>query len=216
MMLLVAAIAADLHDAWGASVVVLVDAFVLLLGIGYHVGIERLCTRLEAHRPDGCSIYDRAFWRHERYWKVPVRTYLPLFNGTPMKTFLWRRLGVRVGERVFDDGLNLPEKTLITIGDDCTLNAGSVVQCHSQEDGAFKSDRTEIGAGVTLGVGAFVHYGVTIGEGAVLAADSFLMKGEEMPPHARWGGNPAARMRKHTVDPVVDRHDEGAVLARGA
>ena len=48
-----------------------------------------------------------------------------------------------------------------------------------------------IGAGCTLGVGAFVHYGVTMGDGAVLAADSFLMKGEEVPPHARWGGNPA-------------------------
>jgi hypothetical protein len=28
----------------------------------------------------------------------------------------------------------------------------------------------------------------------VLAADSFLMKGEEMPPHARWGGNPAREL----------------------
>jgi hypothetical protein len=31
-------------------------------------------------------------------------------------------------------------------------------------------------------------------EGAVLAADSFLMKGEEMPSGARWGGNPAREM----------------------
>jgi acetyltransferase-like isoleucine patch superfamily enzyme len=56
---------------------------------------------------------------------------------------------------------------------------------------AFKSDRITIGTGCTLGVGAFVHYGVTMGDGAVLAADSFLMKGEEVPPNARWGGNPA-------------------------
>ena len=67
----------------------------------------------------------------------------------------------------------------MTIGDDCTLNAGSVVQCHSQEDGAFKSDRIAIGSGCTLGVGAFVHYGVTIGDGASSARDSFLMKGED-------------------------------------
>ena len=45
-----------------------------------------------------------------------------------------------------------------------------------------------------LGVGALVHYGVTMGDGAVLAPDSFLMKGEEVPPHARWGGNPAREM----------------------
>jgi acetyltransferase-like isoleucine patch superfamily enzyme len=46
-------------------------------------------------------------------------------------------------------------------------------------------------AGCTLGIGVVVHYGVTMGEGAVLASDSFLMKGEEVPAHAHWGGNPA-------------------------
>ena len=59
---------------------------------------------------------------------------------------------------------------------------------------AFKSDRTTIGNGCTIGVGAMVHYGVTMGERSVLAPDSFLMKGEEIPPHARWGGNPAREM----------------------
>jgi len=94
----------------------------------------------------------------------------------------------------------LTERTLVTIGDDATLNAGSKVQCHSQEDGTFKSDRVTIGAGCTLGVGAFVHYGVTMGDGAVLAPDSFLMKGEEVPPHARWGGNPAVEIPADVVD----------------
>jgi acetyltransferase-like isoleucine patch superfamily enzyme len=45
---------------------------------------------------------------------------------------------------------------------------------------------------VTLGIGAHVHYGVTVGDSAVLAPDSFLMKGEEVPVNARWEGNPAA------------------------
>ena len=62
---------------------------------------------------------------------------------------------------------------LAAIGDDCTLNAGTEIQCHSQEDGAFKSDRITIGAGCTLGVGALVHYGVTMGDGSVLAPGSF-------------------------------------------
>ena len=92
-------------------------------------------------------------------------------------------------------------RTLVTIGDDCTLNAGSDIQCHSQEDGAFKSDRITIGAGCTLGVGAFVHYGVTMGDGAVLAPDSFLMKGEDVPPHAQWGGNPATELRDDRQSP---------------
>jgi acetyltransferase-like isoleucine patch superfamily enzyme len=59
------------------------------------------------------------------------------------------------------------------------------------EDGIFKADFTVLEDDCTLGAGAFVHYGVTIGQGAQLTPDSFLMKGEKVPPRARWGGNPA-------------------------
>jgi non-ribosomal peptide synthetase-like protein len=157
----------------------------------YFVLVERAVGFLAVRRPDGISIYDKAFWRHERFWKVPSRTYLMLFNGTPWRPLLWRVLGVRIGKRVFDDGCDLTEKRFATVGDDVTLNALTIVQCHSQEDGAFKSDGITIGAGVTLGVGSFVHYGVTMGQNSELAADSFLMKGEEVPTDAQWGGNPA-------------------------
>jgi non-ribosomal peptide synthetase-like protein len=186
--------AAYLYNASGALVIAVSNVVILLFSIGYWVLVERAVTFLMALKPLGCSIYDRDFWRHERFWKIPAQTYLLLFNGTPFKNVIWRLLGVRIGRRVFDDGCGLVERPFVSIGDYCTLNAGSIIQTHSQEDGAFKSDYSTIGAGCTLGVGAFVHYGVTIGDGAVLAPDSFLMKGEEMPPHARWGGNPAREM----------------------
>ena len=175
-------------------VIALANVGMLLFTVIYWVLVERSVTSLLALKPRGCSIYDVSFWRHERFWKVPAVTYLQAFNGTPFKNVIWRMLGVRLGRRVFDDGCGVTEKTIVSIGDDATLNAGSIIQCHSQEDGAFKSDWTTVGAGATLGVGAFVHYGVTIGDGAVLLADSFLMKGEEIPPGAQWGGNPAREM----------------------
>ena len=166
----------------------------LVTFLGYAVLVERTVTRLAALAPSGCSIYRRAFWRHERFWKVPLQAYLPLLNGTPLKSLVWRLLGVRMGRRVFDDGCAFVERTFVTVGDGCTLNAGSIVQCHSQEDGAFKSDRTALGADVTLGVGAFVHYGVTVGDAAAVGPDSFLMKGEVVPAGARWAGNPAVEV----------------------
>jgi non-ribosomal peptide synthetase-like protein len=92
---------------------------------------------------------------------------------------------------VFDDGCAIPEKTLVTIGDHASLNAGSTIQAHSLEDGTFKSDHITIGPGCTLGTYAFAHYGVTMQEGSVLDADAFLMKGEDVPPRARYRGNPA-------------------------
>ena len=92
---------------------------------------------------------------------------------------------------MFDDGVHISEPTLTTVGDECVLNHESKIQCDSQEDGTYKSGQTTLGAGCTIGVGAFVHYGVRMGDGSVLAADSFLMKGEEVPPRAHWAGNPA-------------------------
>jgi non-ribosomal peptide synthetase-like protein len=159
----------------------------------YFTLLERCLASFRSLRPQLCSIYDPYFWWHERLWKVPDE-YLNVFNGTPFKNLVWRLLGVRIGRRVFDDGCHVTERTLTSIGDDCTLNAGTKIQCHSQEDGTFKSDHITVGAGCTLGVGALVHYGVTMGDGAALAPDSFLMKGEEVPSNARWGGNPAVEM----------------------
>jgi non-ribosomal peptide synthetase-like protein len=166
-------------------------ALTVLLTPVYFVLLERGLRAFRRLKPRYCSIYDPYFWRHERLWKVPGEGYLTMFDGTPFKNLIWRGLGVRIGRRVFDDGCFLTERTLVAIGDDCVLNAGSKVQCHSQEDGVFKSDRTSIGAGCSLGVGAMVHYGVTMADGSELATDSFLMKGEEVPANARWGGNPA-------------------------
>jgi non-ribosomal peptide synthetase-like protein len=188
-------VAVDTYGALGQVMIAASLAASIAFTTVYFVLLERGIAAFRALRPRLCSIYDPYFWWHERLWKVPD-SYLNVFNGTPFKNAIWRLLGVRLGSRVFDDGCYLTERTLATIGNDCTLNAGSKIQCHSQEDGTFKSDRITIGAGCTLGIGAFVHYGVTIGDGATLAADSFLMKGEEIPPHARWGGNPATELRE--------------------
>ncbi|HEX4253096.1 MAG TPA: Pls/PosA family non-ribosomal peptide synthetase [Pseudonocardia sp.] len=157
---------------------------------------ERAVMGFRRLTPRFVSIYDPYFWRHERLWKVLAA---PLFSGTPFKSLSWRLLGVRVGKRLFDDGAGIPEKTLVTLGDDVVLNAGSVIQGHSLEDGTFKSDYITIGSGVVLGVSAFVHYGVTMGDGTVLDADAFLMKGEETAPFTHWSGNPATEVRPEIV-----------------
>src|SRR5580704_11923100 len=125
----------------------------LVIRTGYQVLLDRASTLFQALQPQQCSIYDPYFWSHERFWKLMVlKNQLAIFDGTPFKSFIWRLLGVRIGKRVFDDGCYISEKTMVAIGDGCTLNAGSVIMPHSQEDGVFKSDYVTIGAGCTLGV----------------------------------------------------------------
>ncbi|MEB8339180.1 Pls/PosA family non-ribosomal peptide synthetase [Streptomyces endophyticus] len=185
--------ALDLYGGAGAVGGLLIGAAMvagLAFSTCYYVFVERLICRFRPLAPQLCSIYDPYFRWHERLWKVPDN-HLVVLNGTPFKNVVWRLLGVRLGRRVFDDGASITERTLTTIGDDSTLGAHSKIQAHSQEDGTFKSDRITIGSGCTLGTGALAHYGVQMGDGAVLAPDSFLMKGEQMPAGAAWGGNPA-------------------------
>jgi non-ribosomal peptide synthetase-like protein len=171
----------------------------LLFTVVYFVLVDRAVTGFRALRPKFCSIYQPAFWQHERFWKIPSIAYIPMFNGTPFKGVIWRLLGVRIGRRVFDDGCTLIERSLVSVGSYCTLAAGSIIQCHSLEDGVFKSDYTVVGEGCSIGTAGFVHYGVTVGEGSELDADSFLMKGEHVPAEAGWGGNPAIEHRRHAL-----------------
>jgi len=160
----------------------------------YYALVERCLEAISPPPPAICSIYDPDFWWVERIWKLHPFHFFHIFNGTPFKNVIWRLIGVRIGTRTFDDGVYISEPTITAVGDECVLNERSKIQCDSQEDGTYKSGPTTLGDGCTVGVGAFVHYGVTMGDGSVLAADSFLMKGEHVPPGARWGGNPAREM----------------------
>ncbi|MGR6963824.1 Pls/PosA family non-ribosomal peptide synthetase [Geodermatophilus sp. URMC 61] len=185
----------DLYDSLGAGAIALANVAWVLFTICYFAFVERASTGFKGVRPKYCSIYDVDFWRTERFFKLCARANVHrLMNGTPFKSLLWRMVGVRVGKRLYDEGAGMSEKNIVTIGDDVILNAGAYIQCHSQEDYAFKSDATTIGSGCTIGVATMVHYGVTVGDGAVIGPESFLMKGEEVPAGARWGGNPAAEL----------------------
>ena len=183
------------YDVFAHTIMAALFALSVVVAAVYYALMEGYLERISPPPPAICSIYDSRFWWVERVWKLHPMHFLHFFNGTPFRNVLWRLIGVRIGRRVFDDGVYISEPTLTTVGDECVFNHASMIQCDSQEDGTYKSGRTTLGAGCTLGVNAFVHYGVTMADGSVLAADSFLMKGEEVPRHARWGGNPARAMR---------------------
>ena len=161
--------------------------------------VERSIMGFRHLKPEYCSIYDPYFWRHERLWKM--MTGAP-FGGTPFKSMFMRMLGTKVGKRLYDAGCGMPEKTLVTIGDDCALNEGSIIQGHSLEDGTFKSGYVVLGNRCTVGVQAFVHYGVTLHDAASVEADSFLMKGADVPESTTYSGNPAREvMTPSALDP---------------
>ena len=73
----------------------------------------------------------------------------------------------------------------------------------SQEDGIFKSGYITLGSRVTVGSGAWLNYGTTVGDDVVIEPHTYVMKGEEVPSGARWSGNPAVEVRddhEHDLD----------------
>ncbi len=195
LMVLIDLAAVELfYDLYAHMIMAALFALSAVVAAIYYALVERCFESLGPPPPPICSIYDPGFWWVERVWKLHPISFMHLFDGTPFKSVLWRLIGVRFGKRVYDDGVFISEPTLTVIGDECVLNQHSIIQCDSQEDGTYKSGPATLGAGCTIGVGAFLHYGVTLGDGSVVAADSFLMKGETIPPGARWGGNPAREL----------------------
>src|SRR5947207_3428350 len=143
------------YDVWAHTVMAVLFALSAVVAAIYYALVERCFEALGPPPPAICSIYDPGFWWVERVWKLHPINFLHLFDGTPFKSVLWRLIGVRFGKRVFDDGVFISEPTLTVIGDECVLNQQSIIQCDSQEDGPYKSGRATLGAGCTIGVGAF-------------------------------------------------------------
>jgi non-ribosomal peptide synthetase-like protein len=192
-LLLVYALVA-FHPDWGVWGWMTGMMLMSTSAIGYAVLLEWAMQGFRRMRPVTMSIYDRGYWQVERYWKFNASLVNQLFIGTPFRTWILRMTGVRVGKKMFDDGVGISEKTMVTIGDYCTLNAGSVLQAHSLEQGRFKSDYIRIGNHCTLEAGAFIHYGVRIADHARVGTDAFVMKGEQLASGEFWNGNPARVM----------------------
>jgi len=193
--------ALNYYTDWAEMALFVAVLLTSAITIPFYVLLERASLGFGKLKPRMTTIYDVSFWHHERHWKLSDSPITRLFGGTPFRPMIMRMLGVKVGRRVYDGGSNLTERSLVEIGDDATLNEGCVIQAHSLEEGAFKSDYIRIGKGCTLGPAAFIHYGVVMGDGSVVDVDSFVMKGEVLEPNSIWRGNPAKLQR--FVTPVT-------------
>lgn len=188
LMLIYVSGAWRMEDPWRIAVALLLAAPVTA---AWWTLVQRLAYRFMKVPDLHISIYDRQFWEVERMWKLTSTTLGRMFVGTPWRSLLLRAQGIRVGSMVFDDGCYFSEHTMVSIGDHCNLNREALIQCHSLEDGVFKSASTIIGDSVSIEPKVLVHYGVHIETSARVCTDAFLMKGESVAAKERWAGNPA-------------------------
>ncbi len=148
----------------------------------------------------------RFIWREIKYFIWSVAAYFPLlpsFMFSPIRAFLWRMIGVKTGKNLyigFGVYLDVDGAQRLHIGDNCSIMAKSLILMHRrditdykrgvlQHDLPYLKADTYIGDNVSIGMRSIIMPGVTIGDGAVIAAGSVVTKDVE--PYAVVGGNPA-------------------------
>jgi non-ribosomal peptide synthetase-like protein len=183
-------------DRFGIFAFLAAIVAIIAINMAFFIVLERASMGFKPLKPKLASIYDPYFWSHERYWKLTAFQLLAMFAGTPLRGMLLRAMGMKVGAKLFDCSLGIPERSLVEVGDYANLNEGCVLQAHSLEEGVFKSDYIRLGNRCSVGPGGLVHYGVSTGDDVVLDADSFLMKGEILDSCTGWCGNPAKLTRR--------------------
>jgi non-ribosomal peptide synthetase-like protein len=80
----------------------------------------------------------------------------------------------------------------VEVGRCVTINRGCVVQTHLFHDRLMRLDAVRIGAGATLGPHAIALPETTIGAGTTVGPASLVLRGERLPEHSRWLGNPVS------------------------
>lgn len=116
---------------------------------------------------------------------VGYGSYLQVGNGAKLK----------IGDSFINREVKIICNKSITIGDDCIIAMGTVIRDNDGGNhqifapGYENAKSIIIGNHVWLGENVMILKGVTIGEGAIVAASSLVLK--DVPPHTLVAGSPA-------------------------
>ncbi|MFT3716689.1 MAG: amino acid adenylation domain-containing protein [Gordonia sp. (in: high G+C Gram-positive bacteria)] len=135
-------------------------------------------------------------WRNELSDAFVETVAAPWFAnaaaGTPVLNWWLRSLGATIGRGVWCESYWLPEADLVTLGDGASVQRGCVVQTHLFHDRVMAIDAVDVDAGATLGPHCVALPASAIGESATVGPGSLVMRGDHVPAHTRWQGNPIA------------------------
>ena len=138
------------------------------------------------------------------------RRLIDKLHGHPNRDVLVKR-GLKLGRNVFiGHGVYIDPSHcwLIEIGDDSKITLNTIILAHDglprERLGYSRIARVHIGREVFIGCGSIILPGVTIGDGAVVAAGSIVST--NVAPGALVAGNPAKAIS--TVDDYLAKHAE--------
>lgn len=140
--------------------------------------------------------------RAEFIYNVYVLFYLSLFNSllptllipVPIMRSVYIALGARLGKNTYCAGVML-DPSLVRIGENSIVGFDAVICPHAVEGKRVSFARITIGNNVTIGMRSIIMAGVSIGDGAIVAAGALVTKNTKIGQREVWGGSPARLLK---------------------
>lgn len=127
----------------------------------------------------------------------------------PFTRLIYRALGARLGQNTFSGGTIL-DPPLTVVGRDTIIGEDALLYSHAIEGSGLSHAAIRIGDRVTLGAKCIVMSGVTIGDDAIVAAGSVVLKHTKIGHGEVWAGVPAKRVRRKSS--LLENPSEGSGL----
>ncbi len=196
IMLLVWRLGADWHPSGRILVICFTAASVFYI-VGFClifiVGFIRLVFRLRL-KEGVYSIFslEAVKWAiSNSLQRLVANTFLNAILMTPFANFVYRMLGAKIGKNVQINSSYCSDYSLLEVGDNTTIGGHSTVIAHSFERGRIILKKVVIGKNVTIGLNSVILPGTIIGDHAVVAAGTVVLKNENIRSRSVVFGVPA-------------------------
>jgi acetyltransferase-like isoleucine patch superfamily enzyme len=113
------------------------------------------------------------------YYRFLIARIAYFIDYSPIKRFLYRRIGMNIGKGVFiSPGVTLDPHfpSLISLEDFCILGWGSRIFTHEYSRNQYRIGSVKVGRGAVIGAFSTLRGGVNIGEMAEVPAMSRVFK----------------------------------------
>ncbi|WP_298444411.1 Pls/PosA family non-ribosomal peptide synthetase [Gordonia sp. (in: high G+C Gram-positive bacteria)] len=181
-----------------AAVATVVSGLILLVAGGV-AGVVAACAKwlvIGRVRAGEHPLWSSFIWRNELSDAFVETVAAPWFAnaaaGTPVINLWLRALGAKIGRGVWCESYWLPEADLVEVGDGANVQRGCVVQTHLFHDRVMAIDSVRLEAGSTLGPHCVALPASQLGAASTVGPGSLVMRGDHVPAHTRWQGNPIA------------------------
>lgn len=127
-----------------------------------------------------------------------IRRHIEFGNNVQLGRGTWIITDVKIGNDVLIAG-----NVILSGKNDHTYNLPGMTLWESPRG---SDDMTVIGNDVWIGSNSVILAGVTIGNGAIIAAGSVVAK--DIPPYEIWGGNPAKKIKDRFASEEIIIHEQ--------